>query len=136
MFRFTQEPSSGSYKQVLAKIISFVYVCVSVQTLSVLWRYVLTWCACVLFTVQRGTLLVLLCNVFPLKWSVSLAHVDASESIFLPKTTGTAQLVCLKGIDFSLNKKTLSFVDNCDIFSNCFPNRNSASNIAFFKRTC
>ena len=36
MFRFTQEPSSGSYNLCLAKIISLVQQCVSVQTLSVL----------------------------------------------------------------------------------------------------
>jgi len=36
MFRFTQEPSSGSYNQSLAKITSLVQQCVSVQTLSVL----------------------------------------------------------------------------------------------------
>ena len=34
MFRFTQEPSSGSYNQCLAKITSLVQLCVSVQTLS------------------------------------------------------------------------------------------------------
>jgi len=33
MFRFTQEPSSGSYKQCLAKITSLVQQCESVQTL-------------------------------------------------------------------------------------------------------
>ena len=39
MFRFTQEPSSGSYNQCLVKITSLVQQCVSVQTLSVLrWR--------------------------------------------------------------------------------------------------
>jgi len=54
MFRFTQEPSSGSYNQCLAKITSLVQLCVSVQTLSVLWRHILTWCA-----VQRS----LLCTV-------------------------------------------------------------------------
>jgi len=38
MFRFTQEQSSGSYNQCLAKITSLVRLCVSVQTLSVVWR--------------------------------------------------------------------------------------------------
>ena len=33
MFRFTQEPSSGSYNQCLAKITSLVHQYVSVQTL-------------------------------------------------------------------------------------------------------
>jgi len=56
MFRFTQESSSGSYKQCLAKITSLVQQCVSVQTISVLWGHILTWCACVWFAVQRGTL--------------------------------------------------------------------------------
>jgi len=47
MFRFTQEPSSGSYNQCLAKITSLVQQCVLVLTLSVLWWHILTWCACV-----------------------------------------------------------------------------------------
>jgi hypothetical protein len=55
MFRFKQEPSLGSYNQCLAKITSLDQLCVSVQTLSVLWRHILTCCACVWFTVQRGT---------------------------------------------------------------------------------
>jgi hypothetical protein len=42
MFRFTQEPSSGSYNQRLAKITILVQQCVSVQTLSVLWRHIVT----------------------------------------------------------------------------------------------
>jgi len=42
MFRFTQKQSSGSYNQCLAKITSLVQQCVSVQTLSVLWRHILT----------------------------------------------------------------------------------------------
>ena len=46
MFRFTQEPSSGSYKQSLAKLTSLVQLCESVQTLSVVWRYIVT-CVCV-----------------------------------------------------------------------------------------
>ena len=47
MFRFTQEPSSRSYNQCLDKITGLVQLCMSVQTLSVLWRHILTWCACV-----------------------------------------------------------------------------------------
>ena len=38
MFRFTQEPSSGSYNQCLAKITNLAQQCLSVQTLSLLWR--------------------------------------------------------------------------------------------------
>jgi len=56
MFRFTQEPSSGSYNQSLAKITSLVQLCVSMQMLSVLWGHILTWCACV-------CVLVFLCTV-------------------------------------------------------------------------
>ena len=41
MFRFTQEPSSGSYNQCLAKITSLVQKCVSVQTFSELWRHII-----------------------------------------------------------------------------------------------
>jgi len=47
MFRFTQEPSSGSYNQRLAKITSLVQHCLSVQTLSVSWRHIVACCACV-----------------------------------------------------------------------------------------
>ena len=39
MFRFTQEPSSGSYNLCLAKITGLVQQCASVQTLSGLWRH-------------------------------------------------------------------------------------------------
>jgi len=42
MFRFMQEPSSGSHNQCLAKITSSVQQRTSVQTLSVLWRHILT----------------------------------------------------------------------------------------------
>jgi len=38
MFRFTQEPSSGSQTQCLAKITVMVTLCSSIWTLSVLWR--------------------------------------------------------------------------------------------------
>ena len=38
MFWFTQEPSSESYNQCLAKITSPVQLCMSVQVLTVLWR--------------------------------------------------------------------------------------------------
>jgi len=55
MFRFTQEPSSESYNQSLAKITSLVQKCVPVQTLLVLWRLILTCYACLWFTVRRGT---------------------------------------------------------------------------------
>jgi len=55
MFRFTQEPSSGSYNQSLVKITSLVQLCVSVETWSELWLHIVAWCACVSFTVQRST---------------------------------------------------------------------------------
>jgi len=67
MFRFTQEPSSGSYNKNLGKITSLVQLCVSVQTLSVLWRHIPTCCVyvyvcmcvcvcvCVWFTVQSSS---------------------------------------------------------------------------------
>ena len=57
MFRFMREPSSVSYNQRLDKITSLVQLCVLVQTLSVLWWHILTWCVCVCvwFTVQRST---------------------------------------------------------------------------------
>ena len=42
MFRFKQEPSSGSYNQSLVKITSLVQLYMSVQTLSVLWRHIVT----------------------------------------------------------------------------------------------
>jgi len=42
MFQLTQEPSSGSYIQRLAKITSLVQLCMSVQTLSLLWRHILS----------------------------------------------------------------------------------------------
>ena len=39
MFRFTQEPSSGSQSQCLAKITGLVPLCLSVCVLPVLWRH-------------------------------------------------------------------------------------------------
>ena len=51
MFRFTHEPSSWSYDQCLAIITSIEQLCVSVQMLLVLWQHIVTWCACVWFTV-------------------------------------------------------------------------------------
>ena len=53
MFRFTQEPSSGSKCQYLAKIIDMG--CLSIRTWSVLWRHIRACCACVQCTVQEGT---------------------------------------------------------------------------------
>jgi len=47
MFRFTQESSSGSQSQGLAKITSMVPLCLSIWTLSVLWRHIPTCYACV-----------------------------------------------------------------------------------------
>ena len=55
MFWFTQEPSSGSYHQCLAKNYKYCStVRVLVDAVSVMAAY-LTWCACVWFTVHRGT---------------------------------------------------------------------------------
>ena len=56
MFRFTQEPSSGSYNQCLAKITSLVQQYVSLQTLLVLRQHILTCCACLWSAVQKCTL--------------------------------------------------------------------------------
>jgi len=39
MFRFTQEPSTGSQSQCLAKITGMVPLCLLIWTLSVLWRH-------------------------------------------------------------------------------------------------
>ena len=52
MFRFTGEPSSGSHEQCLAKVTSLVQLCMSVQSL-VLWRHILTWCACLYTHAQQ-----------------------------------------------------------------------------------
>jgi hypothetical protein len=41
MFRFKQEPSSGSHSQWLAKITYLVQLCVQEQTLLVLWRHIM-----------------------------------------------------------------------------------------------
>ena len=45
MFRFTQEPSSRSQSQCLAKITGMVPLCLSICALSVLWRQIPTCCA-------------------------------------------------------------------------------------------
>jgi len=39
VFRFTQEPSSGSQSQSRAKITRMVPLCLSIWALSVLWRH-------------------------------------------------------------------------------------------------
>ena len=44
MFRFTQEPSSGSQSQCLAKITGMVPMCMSIRALPVLWRHIPTCC--------------------------------------------------------------------------------------------
>ena len=41
MFRFTQEPSSGSQSQCLAKITGLVPLCLTIWALSVLWRHIM-----------------------------------------------------------------------------------------------
>ena len=40
MFRSTQEPSSGSQSQCLAKITGKVPLCLSISALAVLWRHI------------------------------------------------------------------------------------------------
>ena len=47
MFRFTQEPSSGSQIQCLAKITGMVPLCLTMWAVWVLWRHIPTCCACV-----------------------------------------------------------------------------------------
>jgi len=51
MFRFTQEPSSGSHSQYLAKLTGMVPLCLSMCALPVLWRHILTCFVC-----ARGSL--------------------------------------------------------------------------------
>ena len=46
MFRFTQEPLSGSQSQCLDKITGMVPLCLSICALPVLWRHIPTCCAC------------------------------------------------------------------------------------------
>jgi len=47
MFRFTQEPSSGSQSQCLTKFTGMVLLCLLTWTSSVLWLHNRTCCACV-----------------------------------------------------------------------------------------
>jgi len=47
MFRLTQEPSSESKRQYLAKITNMVRWCLSIRMWSALWRRIRTCCACV-----------------------------------------------------------------------------------------
>jgi len=47
MFRFMQEPSSGSQSRCLAIITGMVPLCLSIWMLSVLWQHIPTCCACV-----------------------------------------------------------------------------------------
>jgi len=67
MFRFTQDPSSGSYNQCLAKITLLVQLCVSVQTLSVLWRHILTCCVCVYGSLCKEVLYIIECISWTIK---------------------------------------------------------------------
>jgi len=46
MFRFTQEPSSGSNSQCVTKITGMVPLHLLVCVLSVLWRHIPTCCVC------------------------------------------------------------------------------------------
>ena len=55
MFRITEDPSSGSFVQCLAKIMKIGLSCTLTWTQSVFWQHNLTRCACVYFTVQGGT---------------------------------------------------------------------------------
>ena len=50
----TQEPSSGSQNQCLAKITSMVPLCLSICVLPVLWQHIPTCCGCVWFTMQAN----------------------------------------------------------------------------------
>ena len=54
MFWTTQDPSSGSFVQYLTKMIKMVLSCPLTWTQSVLLQHILTRCACVFFTVQKG----------------------------------------------------------------------------------
>jgi len=47
MFRITEDPSSGSLVQCLAKITVMVLSCPLTWTRSVLWQLIVTSCACV-----------------------------------------------------------------------------------------
>ena len=47
MFRITEDPSSGSLVQCLAKITRMIQSCLLAWTRSVLWQHILTHCACV-----------------------------------------------------------------------------------------
>jgi len=47
MFRTTEDPSSGSIVQCLAKIIKLVLSCPLKWTWSLLWHHILTRCVCV-----------------------------------------------------------------------------------------
>ena len=55
MFWITEDPSTRSLIQRLAKITKMVLSCPLTWTWSVLWQRILTHCACVQFTVQEGT---------------------------------------------------------------------------------
>jgi len=55
MFRITEDPSSGSLVQCLAKITIMVLLCLLTWTWSVLWQHILTGCACLYFTVYEGS---------------------------------------------------------------------------------
>jgi len=55
MFRITEDPSSGSLIQSLAKITVMVLSCPLTWTWSVLWQHIVTRSACVQFTVPSYT---------------------------------------------------------------------------------
>ena len=68
MFRITEDPSSGSLVQCLAKITLMVLSRPLTWTRSVLWQHILTRCACVYFTVYEVT---------------DLVHVNGHDRIIL-----------------------------------------------------
>jgi len=53
MFRITQNPSSGSLVQYLAKITRMVLWCPLTWTWSVLWQHIQTRSACVIHCIRR-----------------------------------------------------------------------------------
>jgi len=55
MFRFTQEPSSGSLCQYLAKITGMVPLYLLICALPLLWRHIPTCCECVWLASQWAT---------------------------------------------------------------------------------
>ena len=80
MFRFMQEPSSGSQSQCLAKITGVIPLCLSICALLVLWRHIPTCCACVQFIVQEGTFL----------------HGEQIKNAHIDKHSGTMPIILVR----------------------------------------